>query len=136
MAFFSIPSMLLRQLYTNNSLKNTDGGIQFAIKNRLSDAEFIELTGIKIDAADVPLDKISVDLGDGNFVPAESVKNVSFPLRKTLNVKAEIGNLARGKYKISIAFKAKPFGDLKFDVEDAIAETETLEIRIPRDEED
>lgn len=136
MAFFSIPSMLLRQLYTNNSLKNTDGGIQFAIKNRLSDAEFVELTGIKIDGADVPLGKISVDLGDGSFVPAESVKNVSFPLRKTLNVKAEVGNLARGKYKISIAFKAKPFGDLKFEVEDAIAETETLEIRIPRDEED
>src|SRR5688500_5426422 len=136
MSFLPIPSMLLRQLYTNNSLKNTGGGVQFAIKNRLSDAEFTELTGIKIDGMDVPLDKVSVDLGDGNFVPAESVKNVSFPLRKILNVKAEIGNLARGKYKIGIAFKAKPFGALKFEVEDAIAETETLEVRIPRDEQD
>lgn len=136
MAFFPIPSMLLRQLYTNNSLKNTDGGVQFTIKNRLSDAEFGELLGIKIDGKDIPLDNVSVDLGDGNFVPAESVRNVSFPLRKTLNVKAGIGNLSRGKYKIGIAFKAKPFGALKFEVEDAIAETETLEVRIPRDEED
>src|SRR5215211_5881252 len=132
MAFFPIPSMLLRQLYTNNSLKNTDGGVQFAIKNRLSDAEFGELTGIRIDGKDIPLNKISVELGDGNFVPAESVKNVSFPLRKTLNVRAGIGNLEHGKYKIGIAFKAKPFGALKFEVEDAIVETETLEVRIPR----
>ena len=79
---------------------------------------------IKIDGKEIALDKISVDLGDGNFVPAESVKDISFPLRKTLNVKAEIGNLEHGKYKIGIAFKAKPFGNLKFEVEDAIAETE------------
>jgi len=136
MAFLPIPSMLLRQLYTNNSLKNTNDGVQFSLKNRLSDAEIGELTGIKIDGREIALDKISVDLGDGNFVSAATVKDISFPLRKTLNVKADIGNLEHGKYKIGIAFKAKPFGNLKFEVEDAIAETENLEVRIPRDEED
>lgn len=136
MAFLPIPSMLLRQLYTNNSLKNVNGGIQFSLKNRLSDAEIGELTGIKIDGREIALDKISVDLGDGNFVQAASVKDIAFPLRKTLNVRADIGNLEHGKYKIGIAFKAKPFGNLKFEVEDAIAETENLEVRIPRDEED
>jgi hydroxymethylglutaryl-CoA reductase (NADPH) len=136
MSFFPIPSMLLRQLYTNNSLKNTDGGVQFAIKNRLSDAEFSELTGIKINGGDVPKDRISVDLGDGNFVPAATVRNVSFPLRKILNVKADIGNLPIGKHKIEIAFRAKPFGSLKFEVEDSIAEIEKLEVRIPRDSTD
>lgn len=136
MAFFPIPSMLLRQLYTNNSLKNVDGGVQFALKNRLSDAEFTELTSIKINGKEIPKDKISVDLGDGNFVPAESVKDAAFPLRKILFVKCEVGNLEHGKYKVEIAFKAKPFGSLKFEVEDAIAETENLEIRIPRDNED
>lgn len=136
MAFLPIPSMLLRQLYTNNSLKNVNNGIQFSLKNRLSDAEIGELTGIKIDGREIALDKISVDLGDGNFVSAASVRDISFPLRKTLNVQATIGNLEHGKYKIGIAFKAKPFGSLKFEVEDAIAETENLEVRIPRDEED
>lgn len=136
MAFLPIPSMLLRQLYTNNSLKNVNNGVQFSLKNRLSDAEIGELTGIKIDGREIEMNKISVDLGDGDFVPASGVKNISFPLRKTLNVKADIGNLEHGKYKIGIAFKAKPFGNLKFEVEDAIAETENLEVRIPRDEED
>jgi len=133
MSFFPIPSMLLRQLYTNNSLKNTGGGVQFALKNRLSDGEFTELTAIRIDGREVPHERISVDLGDGVFVPAETVRDVSFPLRKVLNVKCDVGNLETGKHKIHIAFMAKPFGALKFEVEDSIAETESLEVRIPRD---
>jgi hydroxymethylglutaryl-CoA reductase (NADPH) len=136
MSFFPIPSMLLRQLYTNNSLKNTDGGVQFALKNRLSDGEFSELTAIKIDGRDVPHEQISVDFGGGEFVAADSVRDIAFPLRKTLNVRCEIGNLETGKHKIHIAFNAKPFGSLKFEVEDSIAETENLEVRIPRDAQD
>jgi len=34
-----IPSMLLKKLYTLGSLKNTAAGVQFAVKNRLSDTE-------------------------------------------------------------------------------------------------
>src|ERR1044072_2040099 len=115
MSFFPIPSMLLRQLYTNKSLKNVSGGVQFALKKRLSDGEFSQLTSIRIAGNDVPPANISVDLGDGQFVAAESVHDVSFPLRKVLNVKCEIGNLETGKHKIQIAFKAKPFGALKFE---------------------
>ena len=136
MAFFPIPSMLLRQLYTTNSLKNVENGVQFALKNRLSDGEFTELTSIKLNGSDVPKDKISVDLGDGNFVPAEHIQNAAFPLRQILTVKCASGNLEHGKHKIEIAFKAKPFGSLKFEVEDSIAQTESLEVRIPRDNTD
>jgi hydroxymethylglutaryl-CoA reductase (NADPH) len=136
MAFFPIPSMLLRQLYTTNSLKNVENGVQFALKNRLSDGEFTELTSIKIDGGDIPKDRISVDLGDGNFVSAEAIQNAAFPLRQILTVKCANGNLEHGKHKIEIAFKAKPFGSLKFEVEDSIAQTESLEVRIPRDNTD
>ena len=126
MSLFPIPSMLLRQLYTTNSLKNVEGGVQFSIKNRLSDAEFGALAGIEIDNREVPLERVSVDLGDGNFTAAEAVRNVSFPLRKILTVRCGIGNLEKGKHKIQIAFRAKPFGSLKFEAEDSIAEIENL----------
>lgn len=136
MSFFPIPSMLLRRLYTTNSLRNVGGGVQFALKNRLSDGEFTEITGISIDGNEVATSQISLDLGDGNFVAAESVRDIPFPLRKILTVNCEIGNLENGKHTIQIGFKAKPFGSLKFDVEDSIAETESLEVKIPRDAED
>ena len=31
-----VPQLILRQLYTNGSLQNTDDGIQFSLKNRLA----------------------------------------------------------------------------------------------------
>jgi hydroxymethylglutaryl-CoA reductase (NADPH) len=139
MAFFPIPSMLLRQLYTFNTLKNTENGVQFAIKNRLTDVNFSELTSVKINGVEIPKDKISFDLGEGNVVSANDISEsnpIAFPLRKTAIVTCANGNLSTGKHKIEIAVKAKGYGSLKFDVEDAIAEIERLEVRIPRGEDD
>jgi hydroxymethylglutaryl-CoA reductase (NADPH) len=131
-----IPSMLLRQLYTFGSLKNAGQGVQFSIKNRLSDAEFTELQSIRIDGNQVPLNAISIDLGDGVGRSPEQISPnhpIAFPLRQTLVVRANIAALALGKHRIEIAFKSKPFGALKFEVEDAIAEVDKRRIHIPRD---
>ncbi len=136
MAFFPIPSMLLRQLYTNNSLKNTDKGIKFSIKNRLTDVKFSALKSVSINENEIPLDKISIDLGNGEILAASAITKenpLDFPLRKVFDVYAEMDNLEHGKYKIKFAVKAKGYGTLKFDVEDAIAETESYEVSIPRD---
>ena len=131
-----IPSMLLKQLYTFGSLQNTADGVQFAIKNRLSDAEVTELQEITIDGRPVPRSAIKLDLGAGTTVAPDQIsarQPISFPLRKILTVQAAIGPLPHGKHAIAVAFKTKPFGALKLEVEDAIAETDVDLIRIPRD---
>ena len=45
----AIPSILLKQLYTFGSLKNTPSGVQFSLKNRLSDAEITGLQTVKFN---------------------------------------------------------------------------------------
>jgi hydroxymethylglutaryl-CoA reductase (NADPH) len=128
--------MLLRQLYTFGSLRNTGQGVQFSIKNRLSDAEFTELQSVRIDSSAVPLDAISLDLGDGARLSPNQIsasQPIAFPLRKIVTVQAGIAALPLGKHRIEIAFKTKPFGALKFEVEDAIAEVDERRIHIPRD---
>lgn len=139
MALFPIPSMLLRQLYTLGSLKNTEKGVQFAIKNRLTDVTFSGINSIKINGVEVPQDKLTLDLGDGTKLKATDVSEsnpIEFSLRKVVLINAEIGNLEHGKHKVEIGAKAKGFGSLKFEVEDSIAEIEKLEVRIPRDNND
>lgn len=134
-----IPSLLLKQLYTFGSLRNTAGGVQFAIKNRLSDAEVTELQGVTIDGAAVPLNAITLDLGDGTLLaPAQLAARepIAFPLRRTLTLHAATGPLAHGKHKIGVAFKTRPFGALKFEVEDAIVESGVDLVRVPRDPKD
>ena len=134
-----IPSMLLKQLYTFGSLTNVDQGVQFAIKNRLSDAEVVELQGITIDGKAVPRESIRLDLGDGTLLSPDQIAAgapITFPLRKTLLVRVGIPALELGKHKVGIAFKSKPFGALKFEVEDAISDAAEHLVRIPRDSND
>ena len=139
MAFFPIPSLLLKKLYTLGSLHNVPTGVRFALKNRLSDAQITGVTSIKVNGQEVPRERLTIDLGEGHLVPPDFVSEaqpLAFPLRQTLTLQADIGPLPHGKYKIAISFTAKPFGTLKFEVEDTIAEHQTLDLRIPRDDDD
>ena len=58
-----IPSLLLKKLYTLGSLKNTPGGVEFAIKNRLSDAELVGLVRIAVDGRDSAAERAAPDDG-------------------------------------------------------------------------
>ncbi|MCA9969412.1 MAG: hydroxymethylglutaryl-CoA reductase [Anaerolineales bacterium] len=133
-----IPSMILKQLYTFGSLENVGGGVRFAIKNRLSDAEFAGLESVAIDGRDIPLDAITLDLDNGQQIRPANISTDSplpFPLRSIVHLTAAVDPLPEGKHEIQIAFRAKPFGKLKFKVEDAITQRDDL-VRIPRDPKD
>lgn len=133
-----IPSMILKKLYTYGSLENTSRGVQFSLKNRLSDTKVTALRSIKIDDQEVPRDKIVLDLGNGNRLSPDDLdaNSLDFPLRHILDVVCQIAPLPLGKHEIELAFEAETFGKLKFKVDDAISDgTENL-VRIPRDPED
>ena len=135
----TIPSMILRQLYTFGSLKNVEQGVQFAIKNRLSDVEFTRLAGVQIDGQAVPLDALTLTMDDGTVLTPDQISPatpIAFPLRKVLTLVAAIPHLARGKHTLEIECETVPFGPLKFEVEDSITEADANLVRIPRDPQD
>lgn len=134
-----IPSLILKQLYTFNSLENIDGGVQFTVKNRLSDATFAGLKEVKIDGQKVPLDSIKLHLSDGTILSAKDVSSsnpIQFNLRETINMVCAIPHLQTGKYKLEITFTADPFGDLTLDVEDGVSKKDDSRVTIPRDKND
>ena len=134
-----IPSLVLKQLYTNGSLTNLESGVKFSLKNRLKDSTLTELRYVKVAGKDVPLSRIKLDLGDGNIIDATSISkenSVPFPLRKTLDILADTDRLPVGKHEIEIAFNASSFGKLKIKVDDSIVDEKQKVIRIPRSEED
>ena len=134
----AIPSLLLKQLHTFGSLRNTDDGVQFSVKNRLSDATFSGLTGLKFDGYEVPADSIFIRLEDGTtLTPAQlTTQPLDFPLRRTLEIVAAIDPLPIGKHEIEVRFESQPFGKLKLKVDDAITEERPKTIHIPRDKVD
>ncbi len=133
-----IPSLVLKQLYTFGSLQNTDGGVKFALKNRLSDAKITGVRSLSIGGINVPVESIALTMDEKTFRPSEiSDKDfIDFPLRSTVEVHAKMDNLEDGKYEIKLGFKAKPFGKLNLKVEGSITQVQEDVVRIPRDPKD
>jgi len=132
-----IPSMLLKQLYTFGSLHNTDKGVVFTVKNRLTDVTLTALHGVQIDGKAVPQDKIVMEVDDENktkLTPAKLQKKpFAFPLGQSINMVLGIEPLSADKHKIQIEFETKEYGRLKVTVDDAISEIDKDAIHIPRD---
>lgn len=134
-----IPSMLLKKLYTLGSLKNAEAGVQFAIKNRLSDAELVGLRAIQLNGTPVALDRVALILSDGQSVSPYQISAsnpLSFPLRAIVTIQTPLAALPQGKHEIELTFETRPFGKLQFKVEDAISEKEPEQLKIPRDHND
>ncbi len=134
-----IPRLLLNKLYTVGSLRNTSAGAQFAIKNRLSDAEVVGVRGIAIDGGPVALERVRLDLGDGRLLAPEQIDSshpLPFPLCSTVVIHLGTERLPETRHKIEISFEARPFGRLDLQVEDGIADETKRLPRIPRSDSD
>ncbi|GAA4838766.1 hydroxymethylglutaryl-CoA reductase [Algivirga pacifica] len=133
-----IPSILLKQLYTRGSLRNTAEGIVFSIKNRLKDASLLEINSVKVNKHKISFDQLMLNLGDQQLTTHELniQEELPFPLRKVINFfVSDVPPLKAGeKHHIELEFKVKPFGKLKLSVEDTILTEE--EAGIPRDDHD
>jgi hydroxymethylglutaryl-CoA reductase (NADPH) len=132
---FPIPSMILKQLYTFGSLKNTPDGVKFSLKNRLSDATISSLQQVKLNDVAVPRDAITIVLDNGTVLTPDQLAAtpIDFPLRRQLDVVCKIAPLELGKHKIEVKFEATPFGALTLKVDGSIAKEEERRIHIPRD---
>lgn len=133
-----IPSMVLKQLYTFGSLRNSADGVRFSLKNRLSDATVTALHGVSFDGQAVPVSKLSLVLDTGEVLSPDDLKTtaIDFPLRKTLDIVADIEPLADGKHRIEVKFDAQPFGSLTLKVDGSIVKEGEKRIKIPRDNAD
>jgi hydroxymethylglutaryl-CoA reductase (NADPH) len=122
-----ISALILKQLYTFGSLEMNPDGLRFGIKNRLSDATLTGITELKINRTPVTLDRVKLDLGNGEVLPATDVSAEStlpFPLRTAFHLQVGDQTLPPGKHRIDLVFETRPFGRLEISVEDAISEHE------------
>ncbi len=134
-----IPSLLLKKLYTLGSLKNTPEGVQFSIKNRLSNAEILGLHSLALNGSPLTLEQVRFDLEDGSEMrvgQVDAAHPLPFPLRSVVTIRTAAPALAKGKHQIEIAVETRPFGKLQFQAEDTVTEGERPAPHMPRDEHD
>ena len=121
--FKFLPNVLLKQLYTRNSLRNTPDGFTFSLKNRLSDARFTGLERARIDGQNYPADAFSLatDAGEVAAVSDISVQRpLAFPLRRSVQVSARAQPLTPGSHTLEITLMTQPFGTITLTVTDEL----------------
>jgi hydroxymethylglutaryl-CoA reductase (NADPH) len=134
-----IPSLILRQLYTFGSLRNGAEGVQFSLKNRLSDATLSGLRELSIDHHTVPMERVSLQVAPGQVVGAPQINRESplaFPLGKIVTIHAGGRTLDKGKHRLSLRFETQPFGELALEVKDAVSSGEVERRKVPVDKDD
>jgi hydroxymethylglutaryl-CoA reductase (NADPH) len=105
-----VPSLMLRQLFTNGSLRNVPEGVRFSIKNRLSDAALVGLSRVAFNGRDVPPDSLHLLVEGGLRVAPSQVSPatpVDFPLRRTVDIVARVPHLPEGRHEIELGFEER-----------------------------
>jgi len=118
-----IPFFLLAKLYVKGSLKNTDSGFEFALKNIIDSTMLIGIGPISVGEKNYEGDVITMTIGDRSVNGAELSRSNSVPVRMGVPLKVAVNGdkLAAGAQKISVAATTSDIGKIKFDISDNVA---------------
>jgi hydroxymethylglutaryl-CoA reductase (NADPH) len=134
-----IPESMLKQLYTLGSLKQTESGLSFSLKNRLSSAHFNQILHLSINQQEIDKSNIMLALNAGapiRLSELEQTQGFEFPLGATLNVFIDGDfDLTLQHFNIEIGISAKPFGEIKLSLEDKVSMPSEAAKEIPRNKE-
>ena len=134
-----IPSLVLRQLYTNGSLTPTAEGVAFSLKNRLTDAKLTALASVSVDGHEVGADRLTLSLDGGETFQASEVSTsrpLDFPLRRVVTVHVPGIEAQEGVHQLRLRFAIDGMGELTFKVKDSVQPDRPDRVTVPRDPED
>lgn len=119
----SIPPFLLRRLYVKGSLRRTEDGFEFQLRNQLGSGYARQMLPLKVNGQEVPLEQCSFSV-DGKETPFTQVtpeQPFTLALNRTTTVKVRGISLEPGAHKVVVGFVVQGFGPLAFDFTDAVA---------------
>jgi len=118
-----IPSFLLAKLYVKGSLKNTDNGFEFALKNIIDTTMLIGIGPITIGSTNFEGDAVTMATNERTVNGAELSRNNPIPVRMGVPLKVSVtgGKLTAGEQRISVSATTSDIGKIKFDIVDKIA---------------
>jgi hypothetical protein len=124
-------SQYLERLFTWESLENTERGVEFELKNRLTDATFSGITAARLDGDPVDLSNASLELPDGTHLPVADITDddpLEFELGDTAQVVLDRERLTLGTHELEIGIDVDRVGAVSFDVTDEVTEADLLDV--------
>lgn len=118
-----IPSFLLAKLYVKGSLKNSDSGFEFSLKNIIDSTMLIGIGPITVGEKSYEGDAITMTIADRSVNGAELSRSNSVPVRMGVPLKVAVAGekLPAGAQKVSVSATTTDIGKIKFDINDTVA---------------
>jgi len=118
-----IPSFLLAKLYVKGSLKNTDNGFEFSLKNIIDSTMLIGIGPISVSEKNYEGEAITMTVADRSINGAELSRSNSVPVRMGVPLKVTVAGdkLTSGAQKVTVAATTSDIGKIKFDISDNVA---------------
>ena len=116
----TVPGFLLRRLYLRGSLRNTEGGVNFQLLNKLGSGYARRLLPLVLDGEEVPFENCLFSI-DGEKIPFDVVSNTTpftLDLNKTTTIIITGVTLSDEAHTISMGFEVPGLGVLQFDFTD------------------
>ncbi|MCL4517236.1 MAG: hypothetical protein M1379_16905 [Firmicutes bacterium] len=117
-----IPSFMLSGLYVKGSLRNTDAGVAFRLKNSLAAGTVTEVSRVKLGDTSHPLSDVVLKSGDTAMKASEITpqNSVAFGVNVVLEVLIPGAKLPVGVQKLDLAASTKEYGALNISVKDVV----------------
>jgi hypothetical protein len=118
----AVPAFMLKKLYLKGSLKNTEQGFQFQIRNTLAPGTITALVPVAVDGVAYPLADTQVVARD-SLAAADISKErpVTFGINSLVTMVVKGARLATGEHSVVMGVLTKEAGELKWDVTDTVA---------------
>jgi hypothetical protein len=116
------PAFLLAKLYVKGSLKNTEDGFEFALKNIVDSTNLVGVGPITAGGKDFTAEAITLTVGDKTLPGAELSRENAIPVTMGIPMKIKIvgDRLAAGSQKVSVTAVSADIGKLKFEFSDTV----------------
>jgi hydroxymethylglutaryl-CoA reductase (NADPH) len=117
-----IPSFLLAKLYVKGSLKNTDKGFEFSLKNIIDSTMLIGIGPVSVGDKNYEGKVVTMTVADRTLNGTELSRSnpVSIRVGTPFKVSVTGEKLTAGTQKISVAATTSDIGKIKFDINDTV----------------
>jgi hypothetical protein len=116
------PAFLLAKLYVKGSLRNTEDGFEFALKNIVDSTNLVGVGPISAAGKDYGAEAITLTVGDKTLNGSELSRENAIPITMGIPMKINISGdkLATGPQKVTVTAVSADIGKLKLDFSDTV----------------
>lgn len=117
------PSSMLAQLFVKGSLKNTETGFEFKLKNIIDSGTLIGFGPLGVDDGSVAPDAVTVRVGEKVLRGDQISTSSPLPIRSYTEAVLTVAHapLAEGPHKLTFMLLTREAGRLQFSVSEKIA---------------